>query len=106
MSTDNSAAKPHPADSLTDAELEAVVRDGGCLTPSQYSELSTLVRKALALSDVLNTAANGDTAMFECVHDNTLSEYSGMLYELLFDAQAIIDGTVDAKIATKEAAHV
>jgi hypothetical protein len=64
-------------------------------------DLSLVVSKALALSDVLNTMANGDGA--DSLHHHTLSTYTGMLYELLHDARAILDRNVDARIAAKRA---
>ena len=87
-----------------------IINAGGCMTADQFDELSLLVSKALALSDVLNSMANGGEDV-ESLHEDTLATYSGMLYEVLRDARAVIDGNIDASIARKgvaasEVAHV
>ena len=70
----------------------------GTMTADQFDELSQLVSKALALSDVLNSMANGNGDV-ESLHEDTLATYSSMLYEVLRDARGIIDGDIDARIA-------
>ena len=71
----------------------------GTMTSDQFDELALCVGKALALSDVLNIAANGDGDV-ESLHKDTLAMYSSMLHQVLRDARALIDGTTD--IASKE----
>jgi hypothetical protein len=71
-----------------------------CLTNEQFDELSLLVSRALALSDVLNTMANGGDV--KALHQDTLATYSGMLYEALHCAREVIDASIDASIASKE----
>ena len=70
----------------------------GTMTADQFDELSQLVSKALALSDVLNSMATGNGDV-ESLHEDTLATYSGMLYEVLRDARGVIDGDIDARIA-------
>jgi hypothetical protein len=76
----------------------------GTMTANQFDELALLVNKALALSDVLNAAVNG-SGDAESLHEDTLATYLCMLYEVLHDARGVIDGTIDARIASKEVAH-
>jgi hypothetical protein len=84
---------------LADKALLIFNAQGNTMTADQFDELALCVGKALALSDVLNMAANGDGDV-ESLHKDTLAMYSSMLYEVLRDARALIDGTAD--IASKE----
>lgn len=80
---------------------KAPLADG--LTNEQFDELSLNISKALALSDVLNTMANGNVDA-ESLHADTLATYSGMLYEILHSVRGIIDDSIQASIASKASA--
>ena len=62
------------------------------LTGEQFDELALGIGRALALSDVLNTMANGGD--IEALHKDTLATYSGMLFVALQDARSIIDASI------------